>query len=361
MSTKKTIIHFIYDLGRGGAETMLVEVVKELKEYRNIIVTHTNKNHFGPELQCDQLICLNQETVFDVPRTVFKLRRIIKKERPSFVHSHLPWPTMIARIAVPQKIPLITTIHNSVATSRDYKRWYVRFLDKLTYSWRKSTIIAVSQVSYNDYFSILKLKSYKSYVLHTFVNINRFQRCSKPKEARSKFRVVAVGSLSFQKNFSYLVDAFSQLNKTEIELHIYGKGDQQQKLQQKINETGANVILKGQVNNIQEIIEDYNLFVMSSLFEGFSLSVLEAMAMKVPLLLSDIRSFREQCKDCAVYFDLDNVDDFIKKLNCLIEDKNMRYLNAEEGYKRVIDNFTFEHHIAGLRKIYSEVLKEISD
>ena len=355
---KKTVIHFIYDLGRGGAETMLVRVIKELKEYHNIVVTLKEENHFGLELQCDQLICLNMKSVVAVPEAVIQLRKIIKKQRPAFVHSHLIWPTMIARIATPRHIPLITTIHTSVATSLDYKRWYIKLLDKLTYRWRRSVIIVVAKAAHEQYFSILKLKPYRSHVLHTFVDTRQFRLGTVRSKSSDLFKVIAVGALSVQKNFAYLVHAFARLKEENMELHIYGKGDRQLQLQQLIAQTGARVILKGQVNNIQEIIPEYDLYVMASLFEGFSLSVLEAMAIGKPLLLSDIPSFREQCGDCARYFDLNNPDDFTDKLKDCRNHKESLQQMSVQGYQRVINNFTLAHHMAGLRKIYSETIKD---
>jgi len=93
---------------------------------------------------------------------------------------------------------------------------------------------------------------------------------------------------------------------------------------------------------------------MPSLFEGFSLSVLEAMAMRMPLLLSDIPSFREQCEDCAIYFDLNNNEDFILKLNDLINDDQKRIILAGNAQKRVLENFTLTRHMSGLKKIYEK-------
>src|SRR5665647_1493713 len=340
---KKTILHFIYSLGRGGAETMLVKVLKELKEYKNIVVILVDENHFGSELECDKLICLNLKSITSIPQAVFKLKKIIRKERPSFVHSHLIWPSIIARLVTSRRIPLITTIHTSVASSFDYKRWHIRFFDKLTYKFRKSIIIVVAKVAYKEYFSILKLKPYKSFVLQTFVDTNCFNRHLKGKQESLSFKVISVGSLSLQKNFLYLINAFEKLKNKNIELHIYGRGDMEQQLHQRINEIGAKVILKGQVDNIQEIIPNYDLYIMPSLFEGFSLSVLEAMAMRMPLLLSDIPSFREQCEDCAIYFDLNNENDFIQKLEYLMDHKDVLLEKGEQAYNRVINNFTLEH------------------
>ncbi len=95
---------------------------------------------------------------------------------------------------------------------------------------------------------------------------------------------------------------------------------------------------------------------MSSTFEGFSLSVLEAMAMRMPLFLSDINSFKEQCENTAIYFSLDDVKDFTEKLKILALDKIHLNNLAEIAYDRAVNNFTLEQHMQGLRKIYSEVL-----
>ncbi|MEO6539735.1 MAG: glycosyltransferase, partial [Ferruginibacter sp.] len=155
---KKTIIHFIFNLTRGGAETMLVKVIKELEEYDHIVVTLFNKDHFGAELQCKKMICMNLRSIFSLPLAVFKFKKIIREHNPALVHTHLVWPSMVARLATPAKIPLLTTIHTSVASAADYKKWYIKFFDKLTYKFRKSIIIVVAKDAFQQYFSFLKVK-----------------------------------------------------------------------------------------------------------------------------------------------------------------------------------------------------------
>jgi len=76
---KKTILHIIDNLGRGGAETMLVTVAKQLKDYNNIIVTLHPENEFGSDVKCDQLICLNLSSNYFIPAAAIKLRKIIKE------------------------------------------------------------------------------------------------------------------------------------------------------------------------------------------------------------------------------------------------------------------------------------------
>ena len=356
---KKTILHFIYDLGRGGAETMLVRVLKELPEYNNIVVTLYNDNQFKKELEGVKCICLNQRSLLLFPFTAIKLRRLIKQYKVDIVHTHLFWPTLIARIATPKKIPLITTIHAFIATSVEYKKWYIRFLDKISFKLRRSAIIGVAKGATKEYFSFLDIKPYKAYALYTFVDVDHFNLArSATKESYEGFRLISIGALRVQKNHQYLVEAFRLLKDKNIQLDIYGTGPLQQKLQKAIDDSQVNVVLKGMVTNINEVLPQYDLCVMSSTFEGFSLGVLETMAMKVPMLLSEIVSFREQCEDTAMYFSLDDMHDFALKVKTLAADAQLRSQLSEKAYKRVMDNFTLQHHMQLLKEIYLDNLED---
>ena len=352
---KKTILHFIADLGRGGAETMLVQDLKELDEYNNIVVTLNDNNHFENELQCAQYICLNKKTLYSIPSSVYKFRKLIKKIKPDLVHSHLIFPNFIARLATPRSIPLINTIHNSIAHDFDYKKWIIRWLDKFTYWFRKPIIIGVSKVALRDYFYFLKVKQPKSYLLYTFVNEKRFIEKEIIKEQNKMFKIVSVGALRNQKNFNFFIEAFSCMKNPDIQLHIYGHGPLENELRKKIEENSVLIILKGEVKNLEELLPFYDAYVSSSVFEGFSLAVLEAMAMKLPLLLTDIDSFREQCEDAAIYYRLNDKDDFLKKLNQLVFDPEKRRIISEKAQKRVLENFTLPRHISALKRIYAEI------
>lgn len=357
---KKKIIHFIFNLGRGGAETMTVRAIKELPEYEHVVVTLFPGNNFGAELQCSKLIYINLSSLLFLPVGIIKFRRIVKKEEPDLVHTHLFWPTLVARLSVPKHIPLITTIHAFIATSVEYKHWYVRFLDKLTYQLRRNIIIVVAKGAMEEYFSFLKLKPYKAYTLYTFVDVDRFNiQNSSVEKSKGTFMLVSVGALRLQKNYMYLVNAMALIKDKNIEVDIYGIGNMKDELSKQIELTGAKVNLKGEVNNIEQIIPQYDLFVMTSTFEGFSLSILEAMAMRMPLLLSDNASFREQCEDNAWYFSLSDVNDLARKIVLLSQaDKQQLFEKAEAGRQRAINNFTLRQHITGLRNIYSEALAE---
>jgi len=353
---KKTIVHIIDDLGRGGAETMLVAVIKKLPEYNNIVVTLHPKNEFQDELKDNNLYCLHLRSAFFTPLAALKLRRIIISNKAVLVHSHLFWSTVVARMGVPKKIPLVTTIHTFVASSIEYGRWKMKLIEKATYKLRKSIIIAVAKGAFDEYFNYLNLKPHKAYTLYTIVDTTLFneENSIENKEYTTSFRLITVGNLKKQKNHHLLLDAFKELRNENIRLDIYGKGPLDESLQKIIDKNQLKVTLKGQEIGMHLKIKQYDLFVMSSSYEGFSLSVLEAMALGMPLLLTDIKSFREQCDDTAVYYN--DTKSFVSKLLDLKHNVQYRKTLGALAKKRVLENYTLEKHMAQLKMIYAESL-----
>jgi glycosyltransferase involved in cell wall biosynthesis len=145
-------------------------------------------------------------------------------------------------------------------------------------------------------------------VLYNFVDTKTFAWPGVVKKNNGDFRLISVGSLKLQKNQLYLLEAFTKLKGQNISLDIYGEGGLRPVLEEYIRDHQLPVRLMGQAKNLNELLGGYDLFVMPSLYEGFSLAVLEGMLMEIPMLLSDIGTFREQCADTAVYFSLGDVN-----------------------------------------------------
>ena len=80
------------------------------------------------------------------------------------------------------------------------------------------------------------------------------------------------------------------------------------------------------------------------------------MAVGMPLLLSDIPSFKEQCDDTAIYFSLNSPAGFIEKLLALKKDKERLQQLGDAAKKRVLQNFTLEKHIEQLKAIYTDAI-----
>lgn len=94
--------------------------------------------------------------------------------------------------------------------------------------------------------------------------------------------VIAVGRLSFEKNFLSLINAWKLVNQKHPEwiLQIWGKGPQEEDLKKKINEFNLqnNVLLMGTSNDILKKMANASIFVLSSMCEGFALVLVEALS-----------------------------------------------------------------------------------
>ena len=131
------------------------------------------------------------------------------QENNNLVHSRLYWPTMLARLAVPRKIPMVTTIHSYISSSFEYKKWYIQWVDKLFYKFHKSFMLADSDGALKDYFSFLKLKPYKAISPYTFVDPRIFTSADlRSYKTGPVIQLISVGRIAKQKNYGYLVEAF---------------------------------------------------------------------------------------------------------------------------------------------------------
>lgn len=354
---KKKLLHVIPSLGRGGAETLLVNVTRALTEFDHLIVTFDPANHFEAAEINAQVICLHLPSVGHYPKAVFRLRKLIGKHGPDLVHTHLYWPTVIARLAVPRSIPLVSTVHAFISGAPEYRKTYIRLLDRYSFRRRPSLLLAVAEGALQEYLSMLRASSTDTRVLHTFVDPAFFSLEPVGVNAdAASFPMVSVGALREQKNQRLLLEALHQLREEPVTLDMFGSGPLQESLLQQLHQFPAKVTLKGEVRNIRSLLPGYSLFVMSSAYEGFSIAVLEAMALRIPLLLSDIPSFREQCGDTAVYFEPGNASDCARKIRVLMADAATLKRNSDAAYQRVKELYTMEQHLRGIRAVYHECL-----
>ena len=104
-------------------------------------------------------------------------------------------------------------------------------------------------------------------------------------------KVVAVGRLDKQKNYSMLLDAFAQvlMTKPSAYLQIYGEGPLRESLQKKIDllHIGKSVKLCGAKREVLKYISNAAVFAMSSDYEGMPNALLEAMAIGLPVVCTD--------------------------------------------------------------------------
>lgn len=156
--------------------------------------------------------------------------------------------------------------------------------------------------------------------------------------ARDKKYLLYVGNLKPHKNLSILLKALRELNREEVFLLLVGKAFKSVDLNEQEKQMGIKdkVIHTGMVSK-EELIDLYNLadlFVFPSLYEGFGIPPLEAMACGTPVIAADNSSIPEVCGDAAVYFDGKNVDELTWEISKMLDSKEKQMELIEHGMKR---------------------------
>lgn len=151
--------------------------------------------------------------------------------------------------------------------------------------------------------------------------------------------VIAVGRLDAQKGFDLLLDAWI-LAKSKMELwqlHIYGQGEWQDMLTEKIkeNQLQKNVFLKGVTTNIKSKFEESSIFAFTSRYEGFGLVLAEAMSLGLPAIAFNCKQGPSEIlsKKSGFLVDLYDVRKFSEYLVLLSQNNELRQKMGEEAKK----------------------------
>ncbi len=353
---KKSILHVIDSLKTGGAETLLVGIVRSLPSYNNIIVTLLPDNDFRAQTTSMNIICLHYRNKLCLPRCIRTLRAIIKENKVDIIHSHLLTATFIARLAKPKSIPLLFSVHNILSKSAFKLSKLSWLLEKATY--RKShTAIFVSNEVKRDYKSTVGIRG-SHHVLYNYIADEYFKKKLKRQDTNGQLpiRLISVGSLKPQKNYSFLIHALKNWDEQNYTLDIYGDGPLKSQLSNEINKLNLqkNIFLKGKKSNLYDIIVKYDLYIMPSIYEGFGIALLEAMALEIPTLIADIAELKEVSEGNALFFDPYDYNSLIEKLKAFKGNPAIANDNKKKGKLRALELSDRKKYMATLTTIYNK-------
>ena len=355
LPNRSLIIHVINDLSLGGAELLLINTLKLLPEYEHIVVYLFAGKDLAEKFndQNVELICLHHKGWRSIFSSARKLKTIIKKRKPALVHSHLFESTICARLAVPASVPLVSTLHSLYSKDAFEKNQKSVWAEKFTLK-RRHNIIGVSKYVLNDYLKFIAFKG-ERFVLYDFLPDNFFD-LKPPESSAGQLKCIAIGNLKEVKNYNYLLEIFLNLQNKNITLDIYGEGNLRNKLQEKIDQLGLPVVLKGFAPDTRSLFKNYDLFIQASVYEGFGLSVIEAMASGTPVLLSDIPVFHEISNDLAHFFPLQDSRRAAELLYCLNDNEKKRNQYIEKAYDHCREKYSEHIYKNKLLEIYSHIL-----
>jgi glycosyltransferase involved in cell wall biosynthesis len=251
---------------------------------------------------------------------------------------------------------------------RLFKRIYFRFMCGVT-GRRAKRIITISANSRNDIIKFFSFPSKKIEVVHLGVE-ERFRSPDiKIEETRKKYAlpqkfILYIGNLSPHKNVQRLIESYASLPlnlREEYKLILSSlRSDKYfSYIEKAIKEMKLtkDVLFTGFIDekDLPAVYHMSSLFAFPSLYEGFGLPPLEAMACGCPVVSSNTSSMPEVLGDAALFFNPHHVEEMSLAMRQMLEDENLRNRFRQKGLERA-KLFTYEKMTNRILDVFESVL-----
>jgi len=360
---KIKICYVIGTLEIGGAEKQLLKLIRDINRERFIPVVVALRGGVMREdfEKVAKVIIAGKKWKID-PLLLIRIISILKKEKPDILHTFMFTSNTWGRIAgIVARVPVIIASERCVDI---WKRWYHRFIDRslLKFTYK---VICNSVAVKRFYQETERMPENKLSVIYNGVDLEEFQKVDAGKiEIKKKNGLVGAGGrFTEQKGFINLLMAVPEVLKIfmDTEFVLVGDGPLRKSFEDFVKKHNIirNVIFTGYRKDILSILSLCDIIVVPSLFEGMPNIVLEAMALKKPVIGTDIPEIAELIEDGKNGFLVpvkDNVKEIAEKIILLLKNPEMRKDMGEKGYNLIKTQFSLEKMVKGYENIYMESL-----
>jgi len=323
---------------------------------------------------------LRQPAPKDLPSKNFRFPPLLLEQLWNRFHV-LPIEKLIGRVDVfhtsdwlepPSRCPKVTTIHDLIIYKYP-ERFHPRgghdivanLKRKLEWVKKESALtISVSESTKRDIVELLKIPEKKIRVIHEAPSeiYNKQQTKKNIEKVKEKYKikgdyVLMVGTREPRKNLERAIEAFQSLKNQDLSLVIAGKfgwGKELMTEDSRRKTVDSHVKLLGFVpdEDLPALFSGAQVFVYPSLYEGFGLPVLEAMASGCPVVTSDVSSLPEVAGDAAVLVNPEETEDIARGIQEVLENREEL---VRKGKARA-QEFSWEKTAQETLKVYQEAL-----
>ncbi len=297
-------------LGRGGVERLLLDMVPLMDDTRyevEVAYILPWKDNYRAAIESHGAVvhCLGSSRSGD-PRWVGRLRSLLQERDYGVIHTHAPVPAAAARVLAGRggSPVLIHTEHNMW----DRYRTPTRLVNALTYH-RNSAVIAVSGTVADSVRPVPFMSSPEVSTIHHGTVLSSVRSWSDEERSRrrldlglspSAFLIANVGNFTAKKNHLNLLRAMaSEGSIGSSHLALVGLGPLEDELRQACRDLGITdrVTFLGSRDDVFDLLPLFDLFAVSSRFEGFPIALVEAMATGLPCVATAVGGIPEIIED----------------------------------------------------------------
>ncbi len=365
------ILHYINNLGSGGAEKLLTDILPQMADHGHEITLLTanpaaNVPRYEQLLLSQNVSVSSLNTSFYNPLQIFALYRFIKRGRFDIVHAHL-FPTQywlaFLSLFLPKTIKLVKTEHSVFNERKNYA--ILKPLEKFVYN-RYHAIIGITALVTQNLRKWLG-PSLKSQLItsNNGVNLEQIRQAQqKPADDSSLFmepglKILMVGRFDgSQKDQPSLIKAFAMLPQN-TQLYFAGEGpatEAARKLAQSLH-VEQRVHFLGMRTDVYQLMAAVDLNILSTNHEGLSGVVLESLASGKPFLGTDVVGVNDVVPNADFLFEKANPESLAKKIKWVLNDaataENLVRLAREHVQQYDIKNMV-KHYLNLYETLYNE-------
>lgn len=364
------ILQVITSLEMGGAETLVVNLILRLQALGYTVDLCVFNGIDTPLMQKLKRESPNT-TIYTLGRGVYNPFYILKLAKImrgyDIIHTHNSSPQLFVAIAnLFTRRKLVSTEHNTSNRKRNWK-WYAP-IESWMYR-QYGHIICISEIAE------MKLRDYmggdwlnkessiynKISTINNGVDVKAISNTLPDAELLSlkkdRKAILMVAGFRNQKDQNTVVKALNLLDKEKFEVWFAGIGDRMGDVKQLALSLGVanNVKFLGLRTDIPNVLKAADVIVMSSHWEGLSLSNVEGMSAHKPFIASNVNGLREVTEGYGILFPHEDTDTLAKEINRLAEDENYYKEIASRCFDRALQ-FDINKTVDGYEKIYQTLM-----
>lgn len=304
------IVHVLESLMMGGQEQMVNRLAQVQMSYGDnvAVICLCNQGELAEELKDKGIAVFNcQLNTIPKLQAIKQLKKYLTDLKPDVIHTHNPVSNYYTIVAKPYgcQAIIVNTRHGMGVGNEVFRNFYYfkrECIFKLS-TFLSTYTVTVCLAAKQQFIRSKILSDRKTHVIYNGIHIDKSVTSSlvhrnKLREqlniSSDSYIIGTVGRLDYLKNQALLLQAFSQIihHIPDAILVFVGSGDPKIESQLKLLAAKLDITkhtkFMGNQSNVNELLPGFDVFVLPSLTEGYSMALLEACASKLPIIATDV-------------------------------------------------------------------------